>query len=133
MSKINIITPPDIVYSDTFNVTLIFTRKEIQNEVQEKIIPQVEDMNLFFFNEQKYTKDNIDWLLSVVDMSDLVLVDVDNCPAHIREILSFIIAKPKTYWLTNSEHPVYNHISLNRIYNLDNLKIGDEIVEPPEL
>lgn len=132
MNKINIITPPDIIHADTANITLIFTGKEIQNQIQEKIIPQAESMNIFYFNVEQYTKDNLDWLLSVIDMSEIVIVDVDNCPPYVREILSFIIAKPKTYWLTNAVTPVYNHISLNRIYNLDNITIGEQIVKDDE-
>lgn len=132
MNKINIITPPDIVYADTVNITLIFTGKEIQNQIQEKIIPQAESMNIFYFNIEKYTKNDLDWLLSVVNMSEIIIVDVDNCPPYIRDILSFIIAKPKTYWLTNAETPVYNHISLNRIFNLDNITIGEQIVKDDE-
>jgi hypothetical protein len=37
-----------------------------------------------------------------------------------------MIAKNKTYWLTNSQDSVYNSLSSNKIYNLDFLsKIGD--------
>ena len=37
-----------------------------------------------------------------------------------------MIAKNKTYWLTNSQDSVYNSLSNNKVYNLDFLSnIGD--------
>jgi len=63
-----------------------------------------------------------------VHICDLIIVDIDNCPSYVKDLLSFIIAKPKTYWLTNAVEVVYNHISSNRIYNLSILeRIGDSI------
>ena len=32
-----------------------------------------------------------------------------------------MIAKPKTYWLTNATDIVYTHISSNRIYNISTI------------
>jgi hypothetical protein len=47
-----------------------------------------------------------------------------------RDLLSYMIAKNKTYWLTNSQDSVYNSLSSNRVYNLDFLSnIGDNNFE----
>jgi len=69
-------------------------------------------------------------LLNVFKMCDLALIDVDNTSPWARDLLSYMIAKPKTYWLTNSQDSVYNSLSNNRVYNLNFLSnIGDNNFE----
>jgi hypothetical protein len=56
---------------------------------------------------------------------DYVIFDVDNSASEVRDLASYIIANPNTYWLTNSIDSVYNNISINRVYDLSFLKEGD--------
>lgn len=119
-SKIKIITPPDILYNDALQILLISPSKELQKDLQNKYLSITEDdVNLYYFNDEEYVKENIKWLLTIFKMSDLTIVDIDNSPLYLKNLLSFMIGKNKTYWLTKAEETVYNHISENRIYTLD--------------
>ena len=54
-------------------------------------------------------------------MADTTILSIDNCPSKIRDLTSYLISFNKTFWLTKGEDSYYNSISLNRIYNLDNI------------
>ena len=119
MTNINLITPPDKVYSDAISVLVVFPSKALQEQIQNEIFPNAkESINVYLYDKPQYTLADTDWLLSVFSLSQIVIIDVDQCPPYVKDLLSFMIAKPKTYWLTNAVDSVYNHISSNRIYNI---------------
>lgn len=119
MTSINLITPPDKVYSDAISVLVVFPSKDLQQQIQNEIFPNAkESINVYLYDKPQYTLADTDWLLSVFTLSQIVIIDVDQCPPYVKDLLSFMIAKPKTYWLTNAVDSVYNHISGNRIYNI---------------
>lgn len=131
MTKVNLITPPDKLHNDATSLLLIFPGLELQNTFQQEILPELEeDLNLYYFDKSNYSKEEFDWLLDVFSAVDYCVIDVDRCESPTRDLLSYFIAKSKTYWLTKAEHSVYNHISKNRIYDLSFLKnIGGQIGE----
>ena len=119
-NQIKIITSPDILYNDSVQILLISPSKNLQKEMQDKYLASTkDDVNVYYFNDKVYDKENINWLLSVFKMSDIVIIDIDNSPAYLRDLLSYMIGKNKTYWLTNAHDIVYNHISKNKVYTLD--------------
>lgn len=117
MNKINLITPPDKLYNECFSILLIsptdFIKQQLQSIVQEIDIP----INIYLYEE-----DNIDWLLDIASSVDYIVIDLDNCDSKVRELCSYFVAKPKTYWLTQGENTVYNMLSVNRIYDLEPIK-----------
>jgi hypothetical protein len=119
-NQIKIITAPDILFNDSIQILLVSPSKNLQKELQDKFLSTVDDdVNVYYYNEDEYDKENIKWLLSVFKMSDITIIDLDNCPSTIKELASYMIGKNKTYWLTNAQETVYNHISENRVYTLD--------------
>ena len=119
MTNINLITPPDKVFSDAVGVLVIFPSTTLQQQIQNEVFPNAkESINVYLYDKQQYTSADVDWLLSVFNLCQIVIIDVDQCPSYVKDLLSFMIAKPKTYWLTNAVDSVYNHISSNRIYNI---------------
>lgn len=116
MSDIVIITPPDILNNDAFNICLIHPRKELK-ETLHKILTQVEiSVNVFLY--ELMSDYDIEWLLNIVKSSDIILIDVDNCDVLTKTFSSHIIAQPKTFYLTNDNYTPYNIISKNRVYDL---------------
>lgn len=116
--SITLITPPDKIYNDAIGLLLLFPNKDLQAEIQQEIFPVVSDpLNVYLYDKEQYSVSDMDWLMSVFTLADMVLIDIDNCPPYVRDLASYMIAKPKTYWLTNSLDPVYNYISKNRIFN----------------
>ena len=127
MKKINIVTPPDLLFNDSLQLLLVYPSKSLQDELQDTFLAQSNnDVNVYVYDKPVYDKDEITWLLSVFKQCDVAIVDVDNASTWCRDLASYIIAKNKTYWLTNSQDSVYNSLSNNRVYNLEFLsKIGD--------
>lgn len=125
MTTINLITSPDRIFNDNQKILLVYPTTEVQTEFQTTVLEHIEeDLDLYIFDIAKPSSSDIDWLLVSASMVDKIIVDTDNCDSKIRMLLGYIIAKSKTYWLTNSDDSVYNHLSKNRIYNLDNFKTG---------
>ena len=114
MKDINIITPPDKLFNDAVQVLLVFPSKELQTSVQEHLVDIEDDINIYVYDREVYSDNDTDWLLTVFKMSDITIIDVDMVKPYLRDLLSYMIAKPKTYWLTKGENRVYNKLSNNR-------------------
>ena len=127
MKKINIVTPPDMLFNDSLQLLLIYPSKQLQDELQDKFLANTGvDVNLYLYDKPVNDKDEVNWLLSVFKQCDVAVIDVDNTSPWCRDLASYLIAKNKTYWLTNSQDSVYNSLSNNRVYNLEFLSIiGD--------
>jgi len=115
LKNINIITPPDKLFNDAVQVLLIFPSKELQDSVQKHLFVEIEqDINVYIYEQEVSSDIDLDWLLTVFKMSELTIIDVDNVQPYLRDMLSYMIAKPKTFWLTKGENRVYNKLSNNR-------------------
>jgi hypothetical protein len=130
MSKINIITAPDKLFNDNYKMLLLFPSNEILNEIQNRVIPKIKYLDIYLYDKPNYNKEDIIWMLDAFSMAEFVLIDIDNSPLYCRDLFSFLIAKSKTYWLTNAVDCVYTHISNNRLQDLNILStIGDQSEE----
>jgi hypothetical protein len=121
MNKINIISAPDKIYNDSLNMLVMYPSPTMQADLQAWLLElETLSLNVYFYDEQTFSEDKFTWLLDVFNFADLVLIDIDSVPtfSNVKHILSYMIAKPKTYWLTSHGHIVYNYISNNRIYDL---------------
>ena len=130
MNKINLITPPDILHNDSYQMLVMYPSKDTQKYLQYEFLGKTDfPINLYYYDKEKYNKEEIDWLLNAFNLCNVVIIDVDNVQPFIKDLLSYFIAKSKTYWLTNSQETVYNHISKNKVYTLDFLQnlAGDQI------
>jgi hypothetical protein len=116
MNNIVIVTPPDVLNNDAFNICLIHPRNELK-EILHNILTQV-DININVFLYELNVDYDVAWLLNVVKSSNVVLIDLDNCDILTKAFSSHIIAQPNTFYLTNDNYTPYNIISKNRIYDL---------------
>ena len=116
-----------MLFNDSLQLLLVYPSKPLQDELQDKFLATTGvDVNLYIYDKPVYDKDELEWLLSVFNLCNVAIIDVDNASTWARDLASYMIAKNKTYWLTNSQDSVYNSLSSNKIYNLDFLsKIGD--------
>lgn len=128
MADINLITAPDRLYNEATSFLLLYpstsTKEQFNNLLQNNDLP----FNVYLY-EQLSEDHEADWLLSTHRIVNYTIIDIDNCPAEIQEIISYLIANPETYWLTKGEHMFYNKISNKRIYTLDYFenKIGGSL------
>lgn len=120
-----------MLFNDSYQLLLVYPSKQIQKELQDTFLNSTElGINVYYYDNDDYSKEDVEWLITVFKLSNTTIIDVDNTAPWARELLSYMIAKPKTYWLTNNHNSVYNILSNNRVYNLDFLStIGDNNVE----
>jgi len=56
---------------------------------------------------------------SIVDTDLYTILDIDNLDTIERNLATYFVSLPNTFYLTNDEVTPYNILSVNRIYNLD--------------
>jgi hypothetical protein len=128
-TKINLITPPDILHNLHKSFFLVYPSSDTKHQFQNLVENFDETINVYMY-EQKDEDSELSWLIRVTEKSNFVVLDIDNFPPEHTHIISFLLAHSNVYWLTKGENQVYNVISNNRIYNLDWLYekiIGDQI------
>lgn len=116
LGKINVITPPDKLFNLTMSYLLIKPSNYVKQQFQTLLSHSIDDINVFIFDDQET---DIEWLLSVAQQADCVIIDVDNCDPMTKQFVTFILAQPNAHYLTSDELTPYKLISRNRIYDLD--------------
>lgn len=120
MKNINIITPPDVLYHDAVEILLLCPSSNVKNEVQQSVVDIDNDINIYVYEPGDTLSDNdLDWILNIFQKSQVTIIEIDSVPAFLQPILSYMIAKPKTFWLTNGNNRVYNKLSNNRIKDFE--------------
>jgi len=125
MNEITLITPPDKLFNKTRSILLLYPSTDTKKECQQILQKSDSQLNLYLYDIN--TEDHYyDWLLDIHRTVDLCFIDIDNLPLEIKSIESFLISFPNTYYKTNGENILYNKISLNRLYSLNDIanKIG---------
>lgn len=117
MSEITVITPPDFLANNNFKLMLINPGTEIRQSFNNLLVKINMSIDVYLYEDFEST--NLEWVLQNVESSDIVIVDIDNCGPILKNLISYIISKSKTFYLTNDEVTPYNIISNNRIYDLD--------------
>lgn len=126
--KVNLITPPDILYNNTYSIVLISANNLLKNELQSHIEKFDINFNIYVLDNETI---DINWLLNCIKIANIVIFDIDNADEVIKNFTSYIISHDNVFWLTNREYLYYTSISVNRKYNLDFLQevIGGYIEE----
>ena len=116
-----------MLFNDSLQLLVVYPSKQLQDELQNNFLSSADlDINLYVYDKPVQDKKELEWMLSVFKQCDVAIIDVDNMSPWARDLASYMIAKNKTYWLTNSQDSVYNSLSNNKVYNLDFLSnIGD--------
>jgi len=136
MNKINIISYPDNLFNESFQVLLLYPSIELKENVQDILLNKIDkNINIYYYNSLENTTEEINWLLSSFNMCDIAIIDVDNTSGCVRDLLSFLISKSKTFWLSKATKSIYSIISNNKIISLDILTsiLGGTIEEQTKL
>lgn len=114
--KINLITPPDKLFNLNLSYLLIKPSAKVKMQFQQILSQSMDDLNVYVFDDDDT---NAEWMLSVSQQADVIIIDIDNCDVSTKNFVSFLLAQPNTFYLTTDELTPWNLISRNRIYNLD--------------
>lgn len=123
LNKIKIITSPDRVYDASADILLINPSQARLAQFQEQFLATTDiSCNVYLYEKKTYSPNDFEWLLGVFRSSKLTILDIDNIAPHLQEYIAYFLAQPTTFWLTNIDKPVYNHISKNKIYSFEFLQ-----------
>ena len=128
LGKITLITPPDKLFNMNLSYLLIKPSTQVKEQFQIILSQILEDVNVFVYDEDDH---DIGWLLGIAQQVEVIIIDVDNCDAITSQFITFLLAHPNSYYITNDDTIPYKLISKNRIYNLDIL-IQEEDEEDDE-
>ena len=74
---------------------------------------------------------DIDWVLNVHKISQIVILDLDNLPPYWKKLESYLVSFGNTYYLTKAEEIMYNKISANRIFAVEEIESKSELFLQP--
>lgn len=116
LGKINLITPPDNLFNLNPGYLLVKPSTKLKVQFQTLLSAVPDDINVYVYDAEEA---DIAWMLNASQNADFVIIDIDNCDSVTKNFVSFMLAQPNAYYLTNDEITPWNLISRNRIYNLD--------------
>jgi len=119
MTKINVITAPDVVHNKSLSILLV-RPSELTKMQFNKLVENFESfMNIYLYEPKEALDQDYAWLLNVSKIVDYVIVDIDNLQAQENKLAGYLVSLSNSFYLTNDEITPYNLLSVNRIYNLD--------------
>ena len=113
---INLITPPDKLYTKELSFFLINPNDAVKEQFNNVFKDLKRTVNLYLFEEQGTSE--IAWLIDVIHHVDYVILDIDNSE-HIQWMIGYILSFDKTYYLTRDMVWPYNIINSNRIFEVE--------------
>lgn len=117
-SKVNLITPPDIIHNKNFSINL-FNIDEKQKETISIFLGKQDDkreINLFY-----YTNDNNpNWLLNVINRKNYTFINLDNCQDITVYYTSYILSLENVFYCTQDQNKaeIYSIVNVNRVSNV---------------
>ena len=116
MTDVTLITPPDKLFNNAYNILLINPSAEVRQGVSDILQKVSKEVNLYLFDDNNSS--DIEWLLETMVQSQITILDLDNSGSLVRNFASYIMSNTKTFYLTNDQLTPYNLISANRIYDV---------------
>ena len=126
LGKINIITPPDQLFNLNPSLLLVSPSVVVKQQMQKYLSCSIDEVNVFVYDP---TDQDFNWLLAVHFRADVTVIDIDNCDPTTKLFVTYMIAHPETYYITNDAVTQYSLISKNRIYDLDAIPFFQHIGE----
>ena len=123
LGKINLITPPDMMFNLADSFLLIKPSLAVKQQFQSMLSQLDSDINVFIFDENDH---DIEWMLSVAQQVDTVVIDLDNCDPLTKQFATVIMVQTNVYYFTNDTYTPYNLINRNRIYDFNWVRPEDD-------
>jgi hypothetical protein len=131
LGKITVITPPDKLFNLNLSYLLVKPSIVVKEQFQTILSHVLDDLNVFIYDSEE---NDVDWLLSVANQVDIVIIDIDNCDYVTKQFVTFMLAQSNCHYITNDEITPYGLISKNRIYSLEQIieQLNDDEEEDDE-
>ena len=122
MSDILLITPPDKIFNQNSSCLLIYPTEAMRKEATEILADLTNPQNIYLYDVEEESDHDVEWLLSVSRFADISVIDIDNSSPVVRNLASYLVSLPNTYWLTQEDKSCYRMLSPNRIWGLDSIR-----------
>jgi hypothetical protein len=117
-NSIKIITPPDLVFDQTESMLLVCPSTELKKALEEHLTTREEAVNIYLFTNEM----DIKWLLTTAKMSDVIIIDIDNCGANVSHFLGYLLTLHNTYYKCEHMQVQWNLLNQNRFFDFPNIK-----------
>lgn len=117
-NSIKIITPPDLMFDQIDTMLLVCPNIELKKSLEVYLSEHDDAVNIYLFSNEM----DIKWLLTVAKMSDVIIIDIDNCGSNVSHFLSYLLTMPNTYYKCEHETVDWNLLNQNRFYDFPNIK-----------
>jgi hypothetical protein len=122
-NSIKIITPPDLIFDQAESILIVCPSTELKKSLEEYLVNHEDAVNIYLFNNET----NIKWLLITAKMSDIIIIDIDNCDENVSHFLGYLLTLPNTYYKCEHKKVEWELINQNRFFDFPNiLKDSDE-------
>ena len=116
LGKINLITPPDVLFNLSPTFLLIKPSTTMKVQFQKLLSASMDDINVFIYDSDE---SDVTWMLNAAINADIVIIDIDNCDPTTKNFISFILGQPNAYYMTVDEITPWHVINRNRVYDLN--------------
>jgi hypothetical protein len=116
LGKINLITPPDVLFNLSPTFLLVKPSTAIKMQFQKLLSTSMDDINVFIYDTDE---NDVAWMLNAAVNADVVIIDVDNCDPTTKNFIGYVLGQPNAYYLTADEITPWQLINRNRIYDLN--------------
>ena len=120
-NSIKIITPPDLIFDQTESMLLVCPGAELKKSLEEHLARSTDAVNIYLFSNEM----DIKWLLTTAKMSNVVIIDIDNCGWNVSHFLGYLLTLPNTYYKCEHMKVEWNLINQNRFYDFPNIPKED--------
>lgn len=117
-SKVNLITPPDVIHNKNFSLNFININEKEKETISIFLGKQEDNREINIFH---YLNDNNpNWLLNVVNRKNSTFVNLDNCGDITLYYTSYILSLENVFYFTedNNKAETYSLINVNRVSDI---------------
>jgi len=116
--KLNLITPPEQLFNYNPGYLIVKPSTNLKKQVKTFFGSLNDSINVYIYDEHD---NDIEWLLACSKMSDIIIIDIDNCDEITKYFISFMLMHPRSFYITNDETSIWKLISKHRIFDIMDL------------
>lgn len=112
--QIKIITAPDTVFDQSRKLLIVQPFDDLKDNLEQWVLDGEDAVSIYY-----YTKEDQDlkWLLTVANIADVILLEMDNFTEDVSQFTSYLISLPATYYRCNHPKSPWELLNQNRFYD----------------
>ena len=113
MSDIKVITPPDIIFDQSFKIVLINPNPDIKKYIEEELQSAERAISVYVFDNN-----DIKWLLTLCKLADKIILDIKDDESKVSHFYSYILSFPNTYYRCEHLRAPWSLLNVNRFFDV---------------